>query len=464
MSVTQKNNNDQTSTLTLDIQKKDYLDQVEKSLSKQAKNAQVKGFRKGKVPAGLVKKMYGNAILADEVNKLINQQINKHLQENEVEILGQPIPVEDEAIQFDINDPQDFSFSYKIGHKPEVDISYIETKPEFTQYQIDISEEMIDKEVEHIRGQYGDVEHPAEKPENMDAVEVTLKELDDEGNVKEGGYEHTTSFGFDQLKLKKDQTAIGKLGVGDSYSPFNVYRAFDKDKEAIAKQILELTPEMMLEVGEAFELKLDQINRVAEAEINQDFFDKVYGKDKVTSEEEMREKIKENLGNYLGQAAENQLKNDIYKALLDNIKVNLPDEFLKNWLIESRNNDSESEVSKEDIEEEYPDFSKSLASSLLFNAVAKKGEIGVEYDELKDKAKENLIQQFRYYGMPLEDNEEMLDGMVQRFMSDEKQVRQTHDQLMDDKIFNYLKENVKLKNKVVSLDEFNALNKEQDEE
>lgn len=460
MNITQQKNDDLTAVINLELKKEDYEQEVNKALTRQAKTADIKGFRKGKVPKNLVKKMYGNAILANVLNQTIDQEIRNYIQEQKLELLGQPIPVEEETVQFDVNELKDVNFQYKIGLKPSVDISYIETKPEFTQYEIEIDDEMIDKEVEHMLGQYGDVENPSEKPADKDAIEVSLRELDEDGTVKENGYEHTTSFGFDQLKLKKDQTAIGKLGVGDTYSPFNVYRAFDKDKEAIAKQILELDEEVMAETGTAFELKLNQINRVAKAELNQAFFDKLYGEGKVTSEEEMREKIKENLANYLSQATENQLKNEVYTTLIDKINVNLPDQFLKEWLEVSRENDTENKVTKEDIANEYEPFAKNLKSSLVFSAISDKAELNVDFEELKSKVQDNLIQQFRHYGMPLEDNEEMLEGMVQRFMQDEKQVRQTHDQLMDEKIFDYLKENVKLNNKTVSLDEFNALNEE----
>jgi len=221
---------------------------------------------------------------------------------------------------------------------------------------------------------------------------------------------------------------------------------------------------MMDETGTAFELRLDQINRVGDSELNQEFFDKVYGEGKVSSEEEMREKIRENLSNYFSQAEDNQLKNQVYEWLFSQVTVPLPDEFLKDWLELSRQQDEEEKVSRADIENEYDQFSKNLQSSIMFNAVAEKGDLTVEYDELKTKVRENLIQQFRQYGMPMEDNEEMLENMIQRFMQDEKQVRQTHDQILDDKIFNYLKDNVELTDKEVTLDEFNALNEETNDE
>ncbi len=459
MKVTENKQDNLTSVLKIAVDKDDYQNQVKESLNNQAKHANIKGFRQGKVPSNLIKKMYGNAIMADEINKIVNKGINQHLQENNVEILGQPLPIDNQT-KIDIYNPEKYEFEYKIGLKPDVDISYLDKKPSYTYYDIQIDDELVDKEVEHIQNQLGEVEHPESNPTGKDAIEVQLKELDDNNNVKEGGYEHNTSFGFDQLKLKKDQTAIGKLSIGESYSPFNVYKAFDNTKEQIAKNILELDAETMDSVGQAFELTILKINRVVKAELNQELFDKAYGENVVTSEEEMREKIKENLKNYFSQASDNQLKNDIYTDLMDKAKVNLPEEFLQEWLLASRDDEN---ISVEDIQGEFPEFAKSLKSSLIFNAVAEKGDIKVEYDELKDKVRSNLIEQFKYYGMPLEDNEEMLEGMIQRFMSDEKQLRQTQDQLMDEKIFEYLKENVKLNSKEVSLDEFNELNKEKHE-
>jgi len=444
------------SVLTVNLTPEDYESKVKKSLNQQARKAQIKGFRQGKVPSNLVKKMYGNSILADVINHEVNHAINDYLRENKIEVLGQPIPVPSEDLAFDIYNPSSYSFQYKIGRKPEVDISYLDSNPTYTQYEIEIADDMIQKEVDHMLENYGEVEHPDGKPEGKDAMEVQLKELDEEGNVKDGGYEHSSAFGFDQLKLKKDQTAIGKLKVGDTYAPFNVYRAFDKEKEAIAKQILELDPEMIEQTGGAYQLKLVQINRAQKGELNQEFFDKMYGEGNVKSEDEMRDKIRENLTNYLAKATENQLKGDLYKDLMEKGEAQLPESFLKEWLLVTK--ESEESVTTEDIEGEFPEFSKNLRSSLLFNAVAEKGEIEVGFEELREKVKSNLIEQFQYYGMPLTDNQEMLDGMIQRFMSDEKQLRQTQDQLMDEKIFAYLKENVKTKPKTVSLEAFNELN------
>lgn len=458
MKVTEEKVEDLISIVTVELTPNDYEEKVKSSLSQQAKKAQIKGFRQGKVPSNLVKKMYGNAILADVIQHEVSHAINHFIQDNKIEIIGQPLPVVDESLNFDVNQLIDYKLQYKLGKRPQVDLSFLDKKPTYTQYEIEISDDMVQKEVEHMLDNYGDVENPEGKPEGKDALEVKFVELDEDGKVKEGGYEHTTAFAFDQLKLKKDQKAIGKLNLGETYSPFNVYKAFDKDKNDIAKQILELEPDMVDQTGGAYSIELVKINRVGKAELNQEFFDKIYGEGNVKSEEEMREKISENIGNYLAKASDNQLKGDIYKNILEKADPSMPEPFLKEWLFATKGNDEA--VTEEAIEEEFPEFLKSLQSSITFNAIAEKAEIKIEFEELQDKVKRNLIEQFEYYGMPLQDNEEMLNGMMQRFMSDEKQMRQTQDQLMDEKIYNYLKENVKLTPKTVSLDNFNALNEE----
>jgi len=348
----------------------------------------------------------------------------------------------------------DLTFKYEVGLSPELDLSMVEKGEKFTKYKIGVDEDLVTKEIENMLARSGEVENPDGKPEGKDAMDVTLAELDEDGKVKEGGYSHTTAFAFDQLKLKKDQTAIGKLMVGGAYDKFNVFKAFDKSKEEIAKAILELDENTVDEVGTAFQLTLNKINRVGKAEMNQAYFDKLYGEGKVNSEEEYRAKVKEELSDYLAQAADNRLKSDIFKKFAEEIKADLPDEFLKRWLHATRDEN----VSEEDIAKEYEAFASDLKTSLVFNSIAKKGELKVEADELQDEVRRNIIQQFQYYGMPLTDNEEMLDSMVQRMMGDEKQLRQTHDQLMDSKIFEYLKSKVKIADKEVTLDDFNALN------
>ncbi|MBX2845530.1 MAG: trigger factor [Saprospiraceae bacterium] len=454
MKISKEVKDDQTALLTLEVSQKDYETKVKQTLKKYAAQAEIKGFRKGKVPAGMIKKMYGNAVLADEIQHLLGHKVNDYIRENELEILGQPLPIVNPDLQIDINQMGDFTFQYELGLSPEVDLKYVDTKPKFQKYKITVDDELVSKEIENMQMRMGEVEHPESKPTGKDAVEVTLKELDDAGNVKEGGYEHKTAFGFDQLKLKKDQTAIGKMKLDSTYAPFNVYKAFDKPKEEIAKAFLELDAEVMETVGTAFELTLNKINRVGAAEINQEYFDKLYGEGKVNSEEEYRAKVKEELENYLDQAADNRLRADIFKKFSEEIDVELPDAFLQKWLKATR----DEKVSEADIDKEYDIFAADLKTSLVFGAIAKQGELQVDAEELKGKVRENITQQFQYYGMPLGENEEMLESMVQRFMSDEKQLRQTHDQLMDTKIFEYLKGKVKVSDKEVSLDDFNALN------
>lgn len=453
MKIAQKTNKDQTATLTVDIKQKDYEEKVSKSLKNYAAKAELKGFRKGKVPAGLVKKMYGTAIMAEEINHMLSHKVNDYIREENLNILGQPLPVENET-EIDIYTMGDLTFQYELGLSPEVDLSLLEKSPKFTKYKIEVDDDLIDKEIENMRMRFGEVENPEGKAAGKDALDVTLEEVDDKGNVKEGGYSHTTAFGFDQLKLKKDQTAIGKLKVGESYDKFNVYKAFDKSKEEIAKTFLELDPEIMEETGDTFKLTLNKINRVGAAEMNQEFFDKVYGEGNVKSEEEYREKVKGELENYLDQAAENKLRADVFKKFSEDIKAELPDAFLKKWLTATRDEN----VSEADVEKEYESFAANLKTSLVFNAISEKGDLKVEAEELQNKVRETIVQQFQYYGMPLTENEEMMEGMVQRFMSDEKQLRQTHDQLMDSKIFEFLKSKVKIADKKVTLDDFNKLN------
>ncbi len=460
MKVNKQDKENLISILTLDIEPSDYREKVVESLKKYAKTAQIKGFRKGHVPKGMVKKLYGNAILADEIQHLVNLGINDFIRDNELRTLGQPlpIPIEDQE-PIDINNMGEVKFSYEIGLTPDVEVPLLEQKPSFVKYDIAVEDELVDKEIETILQRNGSVENPEKGAEEKDVINILLDELDETGLVKPGGYNHVTTFMVEQLRYKKDKEAIKKLKVGDSIDEFDLYKAFDKEKGEIAKMLLELDESQMDEIGYKFKLTLNKINRVKPAEPGQEFYDKVYGKDVVESEEEFREKVRGEIKNYLNQAAQNKLRDDVFRKFAKETDVNLPDDFLKRWLKTTK----EEGVEEADIDHEYYHFSDDLKTSLIFGKIAEIADLKVESEELKERMRETVIQQFQYYGIPIAEDEQRLDEMVMRFMQDEKQIRQTHDQIMDGKIFEYLLTKVTIEDKQVTLDEFNALSKLEEE-
>ena len=411
---------------------------------------QIKGFRPGMVPIDMVKKMYGNSVLADELNNLLNDEVYKYINENKIEIIASPIPAEGQKLDVDVNSIRDIDFDYEIGLAPEVDLSYLDKSPAFSKYKISIEDKMIDDEVLRIRKRFSIYEYP-ETVGETDVLTFTIEELDANGNLKAGGVSTVSTLSADLLK-EEAKTKVLALKKQESFEA-NIFDILDREREAIAKNILNMNDLAKLaEVGDKFKLTLNNITRSVPAEINEEFFKKVYGEGGINSEKEMRENICKDLESYFDGRTDTVLVNDIYKAVMQQMEFPLPDDFLKRWIALT----NEKPISKEQIEGDYPGFAKGLRWSLIQRKVVTEQNIDITEEELKERVRINLIQQLYGYGMQ-NIGMDWVEQFVIKQMADKKVVSQTREQIIEDKVLNYIKSKVALNEKPISLDDFKAL-------
>lgn len=451
MNITQEKSGDLTSLVKLQIQKADYEPKVTAGIKKLAKQVAIKGFRPGMVPMPVVKKMHGNAVLMEELNKLLNDSISNYLQENKVEVLGQPIPAEGQGmLDVDINNMQDLEFTYEIGHAPAFELSYLDKSPTFPKYKVQVEDKMIDEEVARVRKRFSTYEYP-ENVQAEDILSVTIEELNEDGSVKDGGISTVSSITLDLLKEAEKATFLN-LKKHESLEK-NVWEIFDREKEAIAKNVLNVTDLSTVEtIGNKFKLTLNNITRAIAAELNEEFFTKAYGEGGINNETDMRATIKGDLEAYFDGQSDSYMVNDLYKGIMENVEFPLPDTFLKRWVRVA----NEKPVSAEQVEEDYPRFSKQLRWSLITQKVIRENNLQVTPEEIKDKVRVNLLQQLFGYGMK-NMQEEWIEQFVEKQMKDRKNLEQTHDQILDEKVIGFMKSKVKMNEKSISFEDFKTM-------
>ncbi len=452
MDITQEKAGDLKSIVRIKLKKEDYEPKVTSALKNLAKKANVPGFRKGMVPTGMVKKMYGNSVLAEEINKNLNDEMWKYLQDNKIDILGQPIPAESQdLLDLDINNMKDVDFAYEVGHAPEIDLGYITKAPAFTKYKIAVEEKMIDEEVDRIRKRFATYEYP-ENVEANDILSLTIEELNADGSLKEGGVSTVSSVMMDLIK-PEHQAAFLALTKGGSLEA-NVWDIVDRDKEGIAKNILNMSDLSKIdEVGTRFKLTLNNITRSKPADIDEEFFKKVYGEEGPKTEAEMRDNIKKELESYFDGQADGYLINDLYKAVIENVTVTLPDDFMKRWIKLA----NEKKVTDEEIEKDYPRFAKQLRWDLITRKIVRENNIQNTAEEVRERVRMNTIQQLYSYGLR-DMGGDWVEQFIDKQMADKKNLEQTGEQLLIDKVMQHIKSLVKTKEQPISIDEFKALN------
>lgn len=439
MNITQEKIDALNAKLKVQLSSEDYQEKVEAVIVNYRKTASIPGFRKGKVPMGQVKKMIGKSVLIDEVNKLLQEAIYKHITENKVEVLGNPLPLTSEV---DWDNATDFEFEYEMGLAPEFKVT-LDKKSKFDYLQIVADKKMVDHYVTDMAKRYGKMTQP-EKSEKTDLMMGEFTQLDGEGNVLEGGINHTSSVVLDIIQDKKAQKALVGLAEGDEVK-LHITKDFSND----AHHMLNIKKEELETLDADFTFKVNKISRMEPADMTQDLFDKVFGKDTVKSEKEFRAKVKEEVEKSFVGESDNKLKNDVILHLIKKTKLSLPDTFLKKWLVTT----NEQGLTEEQVEQEYEQYSKSLKWQLIENKIIKDNELEVKNEDVISHTKELIVSNFAQYGQPAPEDKKLEEIAVQ-VLGNEEERKKVYNQLYDVKTMSLYKEKFSLKNKEVTYDEF----------
>lgn len=434
MNITKENIDALNAVVKVEISAADYQDKVEKILKDYRQKANIPGFRKGQVPMGMVKKQYGKSIMIDEVNKLLQESLNKFLVEEKLDILGNPLP----KIQDDFNwDAADYSFEFELGLAPEFDVD-LTAKNKITQYNIVADDELLSKEVENLQKRFG-------KLVTKDVIEEGVTIAGSFAN-EEKGIDKKSTIALDTIKGKANQKKFIGKKVGDVIT-LESKGLFDDEHKLMGALGLGHDEVHGLDISLTF--TVEEINVTELAEVNQELFDKIFGPEVVTSVEELKEKIKEDAEKQFQQQADQQLLNAVTEYLVENTKFDLPAEFLKKWLAVA----GEKPMTPEQAAEEFDKSEKGLRYQLIEGKVIKDNELQINFDELKDFTKGFVKAQMAQYGQ-LNPEEKDLNDIVQRVLSNQDEAKRLQEQLMSQKLLNFYKENITFKVKEVNYENF----------
>lgn len=430
--------------LRVEVKPEDYQEKVNKTLNDYRKKANLPGFRPGHVPIGLIKKQYGPSVLADELNKVVNQSLQNFLSENEVEILGNPIPKEDEEVKGDFTKPESFEFVYQIGLVPEIKVA-LSGKNKFNYVKVKVDKKLIDQQIDDLRRRYGKLVSSEEAGES-DMLLAQFVELNDDESIKEGGILHSSTVSLEFVEDKKVKKELLGKKVGDKIvvDPSKVSKG-----GADTAAMLGVKEDELEGLSNKFQMTITEIKGMELAELNEELYDKLFGEGNVTDEKGLRDRIKTDLEGMFSNDSDRMLTREVYEKLLEKTEVSLPDEFLKRWIKLS----NEKPISDEQIEADYENYAKSLKWQLIQGRIFKDNEIKLEQDEVMDFTKGLLVNNYAQYGMPAPEDKE-LTASAMRILQNREEANRIYDMMAEQKLTSYIKETVKLENKEVSYDEF----------
>ena len=433
MKITLNKKNKLSGIISIEIEKNDYEQKVNDVLKKYSKTAKIPGFRKGFVPIGLVKKQYGNAVKVDEINKLLDSTLKKYIQDEKLDILGGPIPHMDNDINWD---SEIINFDFEIGYTPEFKINLKPKKP-ILKYEVKADKKMVDGQIKNIQSQYGKlISKP--KVENNSEITANFNCTTDEIN-------NSSMFKTESLKPSFLKRIIG-LKVGNELTEIG---------SKIFKENYELSRNLKIELEKAknfkseVSIKIEEINEREMADLDQDLFDKVFGKNSVKSVTEMKNKLSEDFVKQFQNQVDQKLMNDTIEYLIESTKINLPSEFLIKWMKLS----SENKISIDEAKSEYEKSEKGMKYQLIESKIIIDNDLQVNFEDLKSFTTDLIKNQMLQYGQAIPDEKEV-DGIVARVMSNKDEIKRLTEQLTSTRILNFFKDNFNYKTKKVSYDEY----------
>ncbi|HEY5499428.1 MAG TPA: trigger factor [Bacteroidales bacterium] len=432
----------------IQLLKADYQEKVENTLKTYRKKANVPGFRPGNVPAGLVKKMYGKAVLADEVQNAVSEALYNYIKENKLSILGEPLPSESQA-DVDFDTQEDFEFCFDIALSPEISFT-LNKKDTVPFYNVQVTDEMVNEQIKNMASRNGTY-LKVEKSEAGDVIKGMLIEIQADGTIDANGVSVEDAVMMPSyFKSEEEKTKLVGLGIGDTVV-VNPAKAYDHSEGELAS-LLRIPKEVAKTVTSDFTFEVKEITRYQEGDLNQDLFDQIYGKDVVTSEEEFRAKVKETLETQLAPEVDYRFMVDAEKVLVKKLDdVAFPTEFLKRWMLVT-----EKKHNAEDVDKEMPKMIEDLKWHMMKEQIVNENSLTVTEDELMETAKKIARAQFAQYGM-MTVPDDVLVNYAGDMLKKEETKRNIIDQAMSTVVAAHLKSVVKLNEKQISIEDFNNL-------
>lgn len=443
MNITKENTDELNAVLTIELEKNDYEEKVANVLKDYKKQARIDGFRPGKVPMGIINKMYRKPVLVEEINKLVSESLYNYIKDENLNVLGDPLPNEEKAQEIDWEEETGFKFVFDLGLAPEFEIT-INGKDKIPFYQIEVDDEMINKYVDHYCQQFGKMEDQ-EVSDEKSVVRANIRQLDTEDGISVDD----CAMSIEIIKDEAIKTQMIGLKENDTVK-IDLRKAYPNDTEL--SQLLQIDKEKAAEVQGEFEITIVKITTFVKAEVNQDLFDRAFGEAEIKSEEEFRAKISEEAAKALVRDSEFRFKIDTKEKMIKKFKGDLPEEFLKRWVLKA----NQGKFTQEQIDEDFPKFAEDLKWQLIKDNVAKSQEMELTEEDIKQGAADEARRMFAQYGMANVPDEQ-LAGFAETILKKDEDRKRIIETKFEDKIVDYIKSVAKVEEKTISLEKFNKL-------
>ncbi|WP_108823214.1 trigger factor [Dysgonomonas sp. Marseille-P4361] len=446
MNISLTNVDSVNAIIQISVAKADYQEKLDNAIKAFRKKANVPGFRPGTVPVGMVKKMYGKSILAEEINKMVGEGLYNYIQENKLNVLGEPLANEEKQQPIDFTIEGDYDFFFDIALSPEIKLE-LSDKDKVDYYKINVDEELVDKQIESYKANYGKYEKVEEGAKETDLIKGLIVELED-GKVKEGGISVEAGIVMPSyMKDKEEQAKFVGAKAGDVIV-FNPGKAYEGNEAEIAS-LLHIEKDAVEAIAPEFNFEITEITRYKEADLDQELFDKVFGEGNVKDEGEFKARVRETIEDQFAPDSDYKFLLDAKEVLENKVgDLQFPDAFLKRWLMTTGE-----ERTAETLDAEYPKIIADLKFHLIKEQIAKDFELQIENEDMKTIAMQAAKAQFAQYGM-MNLPDEMVENYANDMLKNKENARNLLDRAMENKIIDALKSKMGLEEKVVSLDEF----------
>jgi len=442
MNITKNNTDNLNAAIKLQIVKEDYEGRVNDVLKNYRRKANIDGFRQGKVPMGMIKKMYGTPVLAEEVNKILSQELTKYIIDNEINILGEPLPNEEETKAIDWTKDTEFEFSFDIAISPEYTLN-LSKRDKIVYFKIAVDEKMIQSGVEMHTRRFGSNE-PTTIVEEKELLKGSFKRL----GTEEGISTEETMLSLEYMKDEDSKKKFIGAKIGDTIT-FEPAVAFE-NKSDIAS-MLNISKEEAEALSGEFEYTITEITQFINAEVNQELFDKVFGEGVVANEEEFRTKIKGDIQAQLANDSDYKFLIDAKEKLVKKAKIALPETFLKRWIVQTNK-----EMTQEQVDKDFSNYSDDIKWQLVKDRLTKENDLKVTEEEVVEFAKQQALVQFQQYGM-MDVPEEHLTNYAQQMLQNKEEAQKIYGRKADEKVAEYIKNTIKVEEKEVTTEEFNKM-------
>ena len=455
MKSTLNKTNEVNGTIVIELEKADYQEKVDKSLTQLRQRAEIPGFRKGKVPKSVIQKMYGKSVLIDEINKIITEELSNFVKENNLKILGEPLADKTPENQVDLDKDETFKFHFNIGLTPTFDLNLEDVEQAY--YNVELEDDLVEKQIDSYKQNFGTYLKVEEEAVETDLIKGTLTEVENGEDKAEGMVVENAILMPSYLKEETIKSSFIGSKVGESIV-FNPKTAYDNNEAEVAS-LLQKTKEEIKDINPDFRFDINEVTRYQEAELNQELFDRVVGEGAVASEEEFRAKVQEQILKQFKPGADHlfihEMRDKIVEKMAD---IEFPEEFLKSWLLESNEGKNE-----EKIVEDFPLILDDLKFQIFKQKVIEENEIKIEFKDIEALAIEVARAQFAQYGMSnLPDD--VLQNYSKSLLEKEETIQNLYEKATEEKVIEWLKTNINVVEKTVDSEEFNKIMSEHSHE